>query len=51
LETKEDFIAKLCETEDLSSAPPSLIKDSEDDVSDLLMDESCGESDYEQCEI
>jgi hypothetical protein len=55
LETKEDFIARLCETEDHTSAPPSPIKESEDNVCDLLMDESGGESDYEpdyeQCEI
>ena len=53
LETMEDFIARLCETEDRTSAlaPPSPIKDSEDNVGDLLMDESGGESDYEKCEI
>jgi hypothetical protein len=55
LETKEDFIARLRETEDHTTAPQSPIKDSEDDVGDLLMDESGGESDYEpdyeQCEI
>jgi hypothetical protein len=55
LETKEDFIARLRETEDRTSAPPSPTKDSEDDVGDLSRDESGGESDYEpdyeQCEI
>jgi hypothetical protein len=51
LETKEVFIARLRETEDRTSAPPSPIKDSEDNVGDLLMDKSGGESDYEECEI